>query len=352
MTDKPAPPKLGNRQVEVLRSIIREHILTGEPIGSRTVAGAARLELSSASIRNIMAELEERGLLAQPHTSAGRVPTDQAYRLYVDQMIRKPRVAAAQAQEIDRALGRMRGEIADLLAEASRQLSHFSNQVGLVLAPDLQRIIVEHLEFVRLDARRVVVVIVGRSGVVHNRILRVDESLEQSDFERIGRYLSAEFGGHTLPEMRRLLRERIREERAAYDRLMAKCLELAQQALDAAELEGAVFVQGASNLLDSPEFADVDEARALFKTLEENRTLVDLLSRLLDESGVQVVIGEENPTTNLARCSLVASAYGAGERVMGTVGIVGPTRMEYARAIALVDYQAQVLSRLLSAGGH
>jgi heat-inducible transcriptional repressor len=350
MTDKPPTPKLDNRQAEVLKSVIREHILTGEPIGSKRVAHGTRLDLSAASIRHVMAELEERGLLTQPHTSAGRVPTDQAYRLYVDQMIRKPRVVTAEAQEIDRALTRTRGEVDDLLGEASRQLSHFSNQVGLVLAPDLERIIVEHLEFIRLDGHRVVAILVGRSGVVHNRILRVAEPLDQAEFDRIGRYLSAEFGGQTLTEMRHHLSQRMQQDRANYDQVMAQSLELAQQALDAGEPEGAVFVEGASNLLDTPEFADVDEARALFKTLEQKKTLIRLLSRLLDRRGVQVVIGRENPTTDLERCSLVTSAYGSGDRVMGTVGIVGPTRMEYARAIALVEYLAQVLSRLLAAG--
>jgi len=352
MTDKPSTPKLDDRQAEVLKSVIREHILTGEPIGSKRVARGTRLDLSAASIRHVMAELEERGLLAQPHTSAGRVPTDQAYRLYVDQMIRKPRVGTSQAQEIDRALTRSRGEVADLLGEASRQLSYFSNQVGLVLAPDLERIIVEHLEFVRLDRHRVVAILVGRSGVVHNRILRVAEPLDQADFDRIGRYLSAEFGGQTLTEMRDRLSQRVRQDRATYDRLMVQSLQLAQQALDAGEPEGAIFVEGASNLLDTPEFADVDEARALLKTLEQKKTLIELLSRLLDRRGVQVVIGRENPTTDLSRCSLVTSAYGSGDRVMGTVGIVGPTRMEYDRAIALVEYLAQLLSRLLAAEGN
>jgi len=352
MTDKPSTPKLDDRQAEVLKSVIREHILTGEPIGSKRVARGTRLDLSAASIRHVMAELEERGLLAQPHTSAGRVPTDQAYRLYVDQMIRKPRVGTSQAQEIDRALTRSRGEVADLLGEASRQLSYFSNQVGLVLAPDLERIIVEHLEFVRLDRHRVVAILVGRSGVVHNRILRVAEPLDQADFDRIGRYLSAEFGGQTLTEMRDRLSQRVRQDRATYDRLMVQSLQLAQQALDAGEPEGTIFVEGASNLLDTPEFADVDEARALLKTLEQKKTLIELLSRLLDRRGVQVVIGRENPTTDLSRCSLVTSAYGSGDRVMGTVGIVGPTRMEYDRAIALVEYLAQLLSRLLAAEGN
>jgi heat-inducible transcriptional repressor len=344
--------KSGGRHGEVLKSIIREHIVTGEPVGSQTVSRARGLKLSPASIRNIMAELEEWGLLDQPYTSAGRVPTDKAYRLYVDQLIPRPRMAASQAQVIDQALFRSRQEIPDLLGEASRQLSQFSNQVGLVLAPDLTRIIVEHLEFVRLDEHRVVAILVARSGVVHNRMLRVDNPLEQSELDRIGRYLSAEFGGRTLPEMRELLRRMISEERARYDRLVARSLELGRQAIESEDLVADLFVEGVSNLIGSPEFAELDVIRSVFKTLEEKRTLIDLLTRVLRAEGVQVVIGEENPLSDLARCSLVASPYGVGTRVMGTVGIVGPRRMEYARAIALVDYLARVLTRLLSDPGN
>jgi heat-inducible transcriptional repressor len=339
---------LDARQEAVLRSVIRAHVATGEPVGSQTVTRASKIDLSPASIRNIMAELEERGLLSQPHTSAGRIPTDQAYRFFVDHLISRHRVAAGDAQAIDAALARNRGELADLLEEASRQLSLFSNQVGLVMAPKLRRIIVEHLEFVRLDAHRIVAILVGRSGVVHNRILDVQDSIDQSELDRIGRYLSEEFGGRTLPEMRELLHLRMTEERAKYDELMSRGLDLGRRTVEAGELEAGLFIEGASNLLGFPEFSDLEVVRSLFRTLEEKKTLIDLLSRVLEDTGVQVVIGEENPSPDLAGCSLVASSYGIGNRVIGTLGIVGPTRMEYARAIALVDYLARLLTRLLS----
>lgn len=337
---------LGPREAAVLRAVIRQHVVTGEPIGSKTVCRGTRLDLSPATIRNVMSELERQGLLAQPHTSAGRVPTDRAYRLYVDHLIPRPRMAAADAQAIDVALS-AKAELPELLAEASRQLSSFSNQVGLVLVPELTRIVVDHLEFVRLDARRVVAILVARSGVVHNRILQVDAGLDQAELDRIGRYLSTEFGGNTLSEMRDLLEERMREERARYDQLVARSLALGHQALDA-DSDGDLIVEGATNLLASPEFKDLEVLRGLLRTLEDKKTLVDLLARVLEGSGVQVVIGEENATSELARLSVVASRYRAGQRVIGTVGIVGPTRMEYARAIGLVDHLASKLTDLLS----
>jgi heat-inducible transcriptional repressor len=347
---------LDERQEAILRSLIREHIVTGEPIGSRTVSRGTRLDLSPATIRNVMAELEERGLLSQPHTSAGRVPTSRAYRLYVDHLMHRPRVPPAQAQAIDQALLAARPDLTDLLGEVSRQLSRFSHQVGVVLAPELRRIVVEHLEFVRLDGRRVVAILVGRGGVVHNRILETDTDapLEQPELDWIGRYLSEEFGGRTLPEMRALVLERMNEERTAYDRLMARGLDLGRRTLAADEEAAAaaeVYVDGTANLLSSPEFADPERVRSLVQAVERKQALVDLLARVLEAGGPQVVIGEDATppgASDLAGCSLVASTYGAGAQVMGTLGIVGPTRMEYAEAIALVDYLARLLNRYFS----
>jgi heat-inducible transcriptional repressor len=338
---------LDDREERILRSVIREHIMTGEPIGSRTVSKGRRLDLSPATIRNTMAELEDRGYLVQPHTSAGRVPTARAYRVYVDRMIQTPRMAAAQVEAIDQAMLKRRGEITDLLGEASRQLSRFSNQVGVVLAPEFDRIIVEHLEFVRLDNRRIVAILVGRSGVVHNRILFVDEPMEQEELDRIGRYLSDEFHGRTLPQIRELVAEKLQEERAAYDLLMSRGLELGRRTIED-DGEAEVFVEGTSNLIGSPEFADPDKVRTLMQALERKRTLVDLLGRVLSGGGVQVMIGEEQSSADLAGCSLVATTYGTENRVMGTLGIVGPQRMEYAQAIALVAHLAQVLNRYFS----
>jgi len=340
--------ELDNRSGEVLRTVIRRHVLTGEPVGSKAVTDGTPLDLSPASIRNVMAELEERGLLQQPHTSAGRVPTDRAYRLYVDQMLRKTRVCPSQAQAIDVALAESRGEIPDLLAEASRQLSQFSNQVGLVLAPNMQRVLIDRIEFVRLDLRRVVAILVARSGVVHNRMLEVAEPTEQVELDRIGRYLTDELGGLTLPEMRDRLLTRMAEERAAYDRLMRQSLELGCQALESHPDDAELLVDGASNLIGSPEFSELETMRGLFRTLEEKKSLIRLLSQVIDAGGVQVVIGEENPQEQLNKCSVVAARYGTEDGILGTLGIVGPTRMEYAKAIALVDHLAVVLSRLLS----
>jgi len=353
MTKPPPGPgdlELDDRESEILKSVIQAHVITGEPVGSRTLSRGTGLDLSPATIRNVMSDLEQRGLLIQPHASAGRVPTDRAYRVYVDHLMARPTIAAGHAQAIDEALHLRRGEIPELLNEAARQLSEVSQHVGVVLAPEMRRIVIERLEFVRLDPRRIVAILVDRAGVVHNRILEVAEPFEQPDLDRMGNELSHRFGGQTLPDIREAIARELSEERILYDALRARLLALGQEALSIDEVKDVV-VEGASNLLGAPEFGDLARTRTLLRTLEQKGRLIDLLESVLEGKGVQVVIGHENPVSGLSDLSLVATTYRAGDRVLGTVGIVGPTRMEYARTIALVDYLAHVLTRFLTNRG-
>ena len=334
-----------------MKSVIQAHVLTGEPVGSRTLSRGAGLDLSPATIRNVMSDLEERGLLSQPHASAGRVPTDLAYRFYVDRLMSRPPIDAGQAHAIDEAMQNRRREIPDLLGEAARQLSRVSQHVGVVLVPDMRRIVVERLDFVRLDAHRVVAILVDRTGVVHNRILGVETEFEQPDLDRVGNELSQRFAGQTLPTIREAIARELSEERSAYDRRRSRLLELGRDALAVDSEATDVLVEGASNLVGALDFADLERTKDLLRTLEEKGRLVDLLESVLTGQGVQVVIGHENPVSSLSDLSVVATTYRAGDRVLGTVGIVGPTRMEYARAIALVDYLAHVLTRFLTNPG-
>lgn len=343
--------ELDDRQGEILKSVIQAHVLTGEPVGSRTLSRGAGLDLSPATIRNVMSDLEERGLLSSPHASAGRIPTDLAYRLYVDRLMSRPPIDAGHAHAIDEALQHRRGEIQELLSEAARQLSRVSQHVGVVLVPDMRRIIVEHLEFVRLDGHRVVAILVDRAGVVHNRILEVADAFDQPDLDRVGNELSQRFGGKTLPAIREAIARELMEERSAYDRRRARLLELGRDALNVDEDASDVLVEGASNLVGALESNGLTRTKELLRTLEQKGRLVDLLESVLAGQGVQVVIGHENPVSSLSDLSVVAATYRAGDRVLGTVGVVGPTRMEYARAIALVDYLAHVLTRFLTNPG-
>jgi heat-inducible transcriptional repressor len=347
----PSGADLDPREAEILKSVIRAHVLTGEPIGSRSLQKGSGLDLSPATIRNVMADLEERGLLAQPHASAGRVPTDLAYRIFVDHLMGTPRMSANHAATIDEALQLRRGEIPELLSEAARLLSRVSQNVGVVLVPEMRRVVVEHLEFVRLDGGRVVAIVVDRAGVVHNRILEVAEPFEQVELDRMGRELSQRFSGRTVPAIREAIARELGEERAAFDTIRARLLELSHEAVALADAPTDVLVEGASNLLGAPEFADLERTKDLLRTLEQKGRLVGLLERVIEGGGVHVVIGRENPVSELTDLSVVATTYSAGDRVLGTVGIFGPTRMEYARTIALVDYLAHVLTRFLTNPG-
>ena len=342
---------LDAREAEILTSVIQAHVVSGGPVGSRALQRGSGLDLSPATIRNVMSDLEERGLLAQPHASAGRVPTERAYRLYVDRLMGTPRLPAGQAEAIDEAFRAQRGEIPELLGEAARQLSTVSQYVGVVLAPEMRRIVVEKLDFVRLDARRVVAILVDRSGVVHNRMLETVEPFEQGELDRMSGELTQRFAGRTLPAIREAIGAELGEGRAAYDRFRSRLLELGRLAVALAEGPKDILVEGASNLLAAPEFTDLGRMRDLLRTLEQRSRLASLLEQVLEGSGVQVVIGHENPEASLSDVSVVAASYGTGDRVLGTVGIVGPTRMEYARTIALVDHLAHVLTRFLSEQG-
>lgn len=339
------------RERDILRALVRAHVLTGEPVGSRTLASAGRDLGSAATVRAGMSSLEDKGLLAKPHASAGRVPTDAAYRLFVDHLMGRPRMGACDAQAIEAALRSVRGEFADLLAEASRQLSRHSAHVGVVVAPELRRIVVDRLELVRVSSGRILAVLVGRSGSVHHRMLEAPEDVPQEELDRVSRFLNDEFGGMTLPRMRAELVRRMGEERSRLDALVARGLEIGRRAVDVDDdVEGEVFVEGTANLLEYPEFSDVERMRALLSALDEKKRLVQWLGRVLESTGVRVLIGSEDPDARLDGISLVASSYRAGERVMGTVGIVGPVRMPYGRAMALVDFLSRSLTHLLTEG--
>ena len=340
--------ELDRRDREVLREVIRSFIESGEPVGSRTVSKVYPEGLSAASIRNIMADLEEAGYLMQPHTSAGRVPTDRGYRYYVDSLLTGVEVPRSDRAKVEEVIKRP-GSLPEALEEISRLLSRLTHQIGFVVSPDHTRAILRHIEFVSLGPHRILAILVDRTGVIHNRIAQTSEELSQEELDRIGRFLVTEYQGKTLPEIRESLLEKMKEEKAAFDTLLARAIALGTQFLDARE-EGSkqVYVQGTSNILQQPDFADAGEMRRIFETFEARGKLVKILDEVVDSEGLRVVIGSEHPDPNLAHLSLVASPYKVGDRPAGVLGVLGPTRMEYARAIALVDYISKLLSKILT----
>ncbi len=354
----------GARAEAVLSAIIKEHLVTGEPVGSRTLSErcAGVSGWSPATIRNVMAELEEAGLVEQPHTSAGRVPTDKGYRFYVDHMVCGPRLSKADVAVIDRLLGQPRGggdggagtTPGRLMGRVSQMLSQLSGNVGIVISPALAENRLQHIEFVSLTDDRVLVVLVFAHHVIQNKIIRLPEPFDHGELESAARYLNAEFAGKSLHAIRAEILRLMGEERALYDRLQRNAIVLCGRSLDAEEdaATGDVYVDGASNILVKSEFADVGRTRELFRTLEEKSRLINILNECLARDSifgdVRVVIGRELTAPSMQACALISAPYRVGSGDLGgTLGVVGPMRIEYARMVAVVNYVAHLTERML-----
>jgi len=339
-----------SRHRRILAALVAEYIEQGEPISSAWLADNSSLGLSSATVRNILARLEEQGLLRQPHTSAGRIPTDSGYRLYVDSLLearRRPKPLA----EVEARLRRS-STVGSLLELASQELSRASHQIGFAIAPATQTIRLQHIDFVSLEGSRVLVIVVAAGGHFTHKVIDTEERYSSTTLSQAANYINAEFAGLTLQEARETIVERLREERLLYDELLNRALKLAQTGLADVEPEETLFVQGASFLIDefASEAADsqrtLETLRLLFHMIEEKHQLIDLLTRSIEAGGLTVVIGSEHRSPDLHRFSLVATTFQDGNR-SGTIGVIGPTRMRYQRAISVVDGVSHAVNRLL-----
>ncbi len=340
------PSQLGARDREILKEIIHTFITSGQPVSSRAVAKLKNFALSAATIRNIMADLEDLGFLSQPHTSAGRVPTRAGYHFYNDTLMSARSVPKRQREQIDEVLAGDPASGEKLVASASQLLSEMTRQIGIVLIPSVGETTLRSISFVPLAESRVLCVIVSASGFVDNKVLRLEAALERDELIRISNYLTDNFAGLTLREIRDRLVGLMAEERAAVDRLLANAIQLAQRALVGAE-RPELLVEGTAALLARPELGDIDRVRRLLDTFADKASLVRMLDQLIEGSGVRVVIGRDSDLTSDLNFSLVATGYGVGDRRIGSLGIFGPSRMDYEHVIPLVDYLGERLSRAL-----
>lgn len=336
------------REREVLKDIILMYVLSAEPVSSRSVSKHGGLGLSAATIRNVMAELEELGYLRQPHTSAGRVPTGPGYHLFAESLMGAQTVPTRVRRYIDEHLREAPADAEGLVGVTSHLLSELSQQVGIVVTPALGETVLRAVDLVPLTGSRVLVVIVSETGFVDNKVIDTDRPLPREELVRISNYLTENYAGLTLREIRDRLLVSMAEERAQVDELLGSTLELARRSLDLTA-EREVLVDGTSTVLTQPELADVLQVRRLIETFADKARLVRMLNACVRGQGVRVVIGEDSDLTSELDFSLVATRYGVGDRSLGTLGIFGPSRMEYQRVIPLVHYLGETLSDMLAA---
>ncbi len=328
----------------ILKEIIRLHVDTGKPVSSRALFRSDRFHLSPASIRNIMADLTDSGFLAQPHTSAGRVPTDRAYRLYIDELMRQRKIAVDVREQVDSDLASAGGEVSGLFQAASRLLSRLSGEVGFVVAPDALHTVVKSLRFLSVAPGKVLVVQVNEPDVVQSRVLETDVEYSQAELDAVSDRLTREYCGRTLHEVRRRLLAAMAEEKAACDRMLARRLSLGRRALERSDGEERVYYDGTAKLLEVPEFADMASVRRIFRAFDEKARLLDLVTRYLDSKGPCVLLGSETGFAADPRLSAVLTSYGTGETLTGMLGVIGPARREYPRVIPVVELLGRALS--------
>jgi heat-inducible transcriptional repressor len=336
-------PTLEARSRAILKEIIRVHVDTGRPVSSRTLFKSNRFGLSPASIRNIMADLTDSGFLAQPHTSAGRIPTDRAYRVYIDELMRQRKVGDEVREQVDSDLDSAGGDVRRLFGAASRLLSQLSGEVGFVVAPDALHTVVKSLRFLAVAPGKILCVQVNEPDVVISRVLETQTAYTPAELDALSERLTRECGGLTVHEVRRRLAAAMERERAEASR-MEPLAALARQAFDRKDGEEQLFFDGTARLLEKPEFSDLYSIRRIFQAFDEKVRVLDLVSRYLDSRGTSVVLGSEDDRSVDPRLSAVLTSYGTGETLTGMLGVIGPARREYTRVIPVVDLLGRAVS--------
>jgi heat-inducible transcriptional repressor len=341
--------ELTERSREVFRLVVEAYLGNGAPVGSRTLSKLPGMNLSPASIRNVMQDLEEVGLLSHPHTSAGRIPTETGLRLFVDGMMQAAEPSAQERAAIEARLSRGGGPIEDALTAATQALSGLSACAGIVLVPKREPVL-RQLGFVQLSATQALVVMVGTEGTVENRVVDLPPGVTPSALAEVGNYVSSRLSGLTLQEARQRLGSEISDGKAALDQAAQELIDrgLAIWSEDGAQ-RPVLIVRGQANLIDQAATADLERVRQLLDELEGKEEIVRLLDSARAGQGMKIFIGSENKLFALSGSSVIAAPYrGADGKVVGVVGVIGPTRLNYARVVPMVDFTAQALSRLMA----
>jgi heat-inducible transcriptional repressor len=323
------------RQRKVLQAVIQEYIATAEPVGSRRVCHKYSFDISPATVRNIMADMEEIGFLFQPHASAGRIPTESGWRFYIDSILEVTPLSEAEKALVAGSLKR-KLPAGEVLKDTSRALSSISGHTAIVSAPRFTQAVFKHIEFIRLRKGIILVICVSPAGIVQNKVIEVEETLDQAKLDRFSRYLTELLSEMTIEEAKKKILREMQAEKDLFNRLLSSALELSEKNLP--DGEGTVYIEGKTNILRYPELCEIDKMKGI---------LIKLLDKCITAQGVQIFIGSESKYNAIEGCSIVASPYVTGENVLGALGVIGPMRMNYARLIPLVRYTADLLGELI-----
>ena len=338
--------KLGTRKLKILQAIIDDYIRTAEPVGSRTLAKKYGLGISSATIRNEMSDLEDMGFLEQPHTSAGRVPSDKAYRLYVDKLMKVRSLDQREAEYIRETYESTLDQIEQIIFHTAEILSEVTNYTSLAMAPRLSKVTIRHIQLVQVDGEFALLVIVTSSGILRDTLIRIPEGINNDYLSRVSNILNEQFRGKTIDQIDTEDLANIRDKFLKNRKFFSSLLDILIQRFRESE-KREVYLGGMTNIFNFPEYQDIIRAQSFLNLMEEKDLLYDILSNSTDD-GVWVSIGSENSYDELHDCSIVTATYSLEDRVLGTIGLIGPTRMEYSKTVSVMDYMGKALSRYLT----
>lgn len=338
--------QLGSRKLKILQAIIDDYIISAEPVGSRTISKKYGIGISSATIRNEMADLEEMGYLEQPHTSAGRIPSDKAYRLYVDHLMKVNTLSETEAQTIKQMYEQKILQVEQIIISASKVISSLTNYTAMVLAPKTNRIIIRHIQLVPVDSQFALLVVVTSSGIIKDTLIRIPAGIDGDYLIRISNMLTEYLKDMSFSDIDHdfiaKMEHSFNQERDLFNSLVDALTESF-----AVQEQKDIYLGGTSNIFNFPEYHDILRAKAFMSLMEEKDLLYSLMDKQ-DEEGVSISIGTENEFQEVKNCSIVTATYKIGSRVMGTLGIIGPTRMKYSKAVSVLDYMGKSLSNYLT----
>jgi heat-inducible transcriptional repressor len=340
-------PQLNERSLQLLKALIERYISDGQPVGSRVLSKDSDLKLSPATIRNVMADLEDMGLIHSPHTSAGRVPTVSGYRLFVDSLLT---VKPLNLQEINRLQGSLSRieDTGQALEAASRLLSELSQMAGVVTLPKREMLYLRHVEFLPLSNSRVLVIFVTNEQEVHNKIIHTSRLFSPAELQQAANYLNSVYSGRSLASVRDAVLKELQDDREQMNQMMLDAIKMAQLAFEPGEQKEDFVLSGETNLMGFSELSDRDRLRSLFEAFSQKQSVIHLLDQCMKADGVQIFIGEESGYEAFDHCSLVTSSYSVSDEVVGVLGVIGPTRMAYEKIIPYVDITAKLLGAALN----